>query len=116
MITAILLFAYVVSLDLELSRRDVEFSTFRPLNVLVVSWNVDAAKPDALNSGQENTNFLQSVLHSVDSPDIIVFGFQELIDLESRKMAAKTVLLGSKKKSADGSISRESFSIVQEVA
>jgi len=93
--------------DLELSRRDVEFSTFRPLNVLVVSWNVDAAKPDALNSGQENTNFLQSVLHSVDSPDIIVFGFQELVDLESRKLAAKTVLLGSKKKSADGSISEK---------
>jgi len=43
---------------------------------------------------------------SVDSPDIIAFGFQELIDLESRKMAAKTVLLGSKKKS-NGAISEK---------
>lgn len=92
--------------DLELSRRDAEFSTFRPLNVLIVSWNVDASKPDAL-TGPENSTFLESVLHSVESPDIIVFGFQELIDLESRKMAAKTVLLGSKKKAADGSISEK---------
>ena len=50
---------------------------------------------------------MESVLRSVDSPDIIVFGFQELIDLESRKMAAKTVLLGGKKKTSDGTISEK---------
>ena len=73
----------------------------------MVSWNVDAAKPDALTGCEENTNFLNNVLSSVDSPDIIVFGFQELIDLESRKMAAKTVLLGGKKKQADGTMSEK---------
>ena len=67
---------------------------------------MDAAKPDTL-TGPENQTFLDDVLHSVDSPDIIVFGFQELIDLESRKMAAKTVLLGGKKKLADGSMSEK---------
>lgn len=93
--------------DTELAKREAEFSTYRPLNVLIVSWNVDASKPDALTGPVENTGFLDSVLHSVDSPDIIVFGFQELIDLESRKMAAKTVLLGGKKKAADGTISEK---------
>lgn len=71
-----------------------------------MTWNVDAAKPDTL-IGPENQSFLDEVLHSVDSPDIIVFGFQELIDLESRKMAAKTVLLGGKKKAPDGSMSEK---------
>lgn len=88
-------------------RREATFSSFRPLNVLVVSWNVDAAKPDTLIGSADNTAFLDNVLHSVDSPDIIAFGFQELIDLESRKMAAKTVLLGGKKKLSDGPISEK---------
>lgn len=45
--------------------------------------------------------FLQNVLRSVDSPDIIVFGFQELIDLESKKLTAKTMLLGKKRSQKD---------------
>ena len=75
--------------------------------MLIVSWNVDASKPDALVGSAENVNFLDDVLHSVDSPDVIAFGFQELIDLENRKMAAKTVLLGNKKKAPDGSMSEK---------
>ena len=94
-------------LDNELSKREASFSTFRPLTVLIVSWNVDAAKPDTLTGCPENTSLFDNVLCSVESPDIIVFGFQELIDLESRKMAAKTVLLGGKKKAPDGSISEK---------
>jgi hypothetical protein len=69
----------------------------------VVSWNCDSARPDSLNGEPQNYNFLNEALHSVDSfPDIIVFGFQEVIDLESRKMVAKNVLLGGKKKTDDG--------------
>ncbi len=69
------------------------YSQFRDLTVLLVSWNCDAAKPDSLTGDPVNINFLHDVLTSVDSPDIISFGFQEVIDLESRKMAAKNVLL-----------------------
>ena len=72
-----------------------------------MSWNVDSAKPDALTGSTENINFLQNVIQSMDRPDIIVFGIQEIIDLESRKMAAKTVLLGGKNKSPDGTISQK---------
>ncbi|KIK91255.1 hypothetical protein PAXRUDRAFT_13877 [Paxillus rubicundulus Ve08.2h10] len=92
----------------ELLKREHSFSTFRDVNVLIVTWNVDAAKPDALITDPENINFLQDVLTSIDSPDIISFGFQEMIDLESHKMAAKTVLLGGgKKKGEDGKISEK---------
>jgi len=73
----------------------------------VVSWNVDAIKPDALTGNEMNLNFLSDVLSSVDRPNIISFGFQEVIDLELRKMAAKTVLLGGKKKGKGGRISEK---------
>jgi hypothetical protein len=78
-------------------KRQSSFSKFRELKLLLVSWNCDAARPDSLTGDPANVNFLADVLHSVESPDIVSFGFQEVIDLESRKMAAKNVLLGSKK-------------------
>ena len=83
-----------VDAEQELLKREAEFSTFRHMSVLIVSWNVDSNKPEALSGTVENLNFLTNVLQSMDRPDFIVFGFQELINLESRKMAAKTVLLG----------------------
>lgn len=90
-------------LDKELFKMEPAFSTFRDLNVLVVSWNCDSARPDSLTGDSENFNFLHNVLNSVEQPpEIIVFGFQEVIDLESRKMAAKSVFLGGKKKADDG--------------
>lgn len=84
-------------------KSEASFSSFRDLTVLVVSWNCDSARPDSLNGDPQNYNLLHDALHSVDSPpDIIVFGFQEVIDLESRRMVAKNVLLGGKKKTDDG--------------
>ena len=92
--------------DQELLKREQEFSSFRDLKVLIVSWNLDSAKPDALSGSPENLSFLEDALRSVDSPDIIAFGLQELIDLESRKMAAKTVLLGSKNRNPEGPLTQ----------
>ncbi len=80
----------------------MSFSSFRDLSVLVVSWNCDSARPDSLSGEPRNSKFLHDILQRVDEPpDIISFGFQEVIDLESRKMAAKNVLLGGKKKQDD---------------
>ena len=95
-----------VFLDKELVKLESSFSSFRGLTVLVVSWNCDSARPDSLTGEPENFSFLTDTLHSVDHPpDVIVFGFQEVIDLESRKMVAKNVLLGGKKKGDDGGLS-----------
>lgn len=77
-----------ICVEAEVQKREAEFSTFRDLNILICSWNTDAQKPEALTGSAENVNFLENVLHSVDSPDILVFGFQELIDLESRSLTA----------------------------
>ncbi|KAG8947913.1 hypothetical protein FRC03_000891 [Tulasnella sp. 419] len=102
----------------EVRKQEASYCTFRHVNVIICTWNVDAAKPEALTpcgigsdhkarTNEANINFLEDVLKSVDRPDILVFGFQELIDLESRKLTAKTVLLGGQKqkRNADGSIS-----------
>ncbi|KAJ7916318.1 Endonuclease/exonuclease/phosphatase [Mycena leptocephala] len=84
--------------DLELMKREASFSTFRDLSVLIISWNADSARPDSLTGDPANISFLHDALTSVDCPDIITFGFQEVVDLESRKMVAKNVLLGRKDK------------------
>jgi hypothetical protein len=69
--------------------RQPDYCTFREVKVLVVSWNIDSAKPSDLSSGGiENTNFLTQVLGSVESPDIIVFGFQEVVPLTDKKLTA----------------------------
>ncbi|KAJ7886213.1 DNase I-like protein [Mycena olivaceomarginata] len=91
--------------DLELMKREASFSTFRDLSVLIISWNADSARPDSLTGDPANVSFLQDALTSVDCPDIITFGFQEVVDLESRKMVAKNVLLGRKDKQ-DASIAQ----------
>jgi hypothetical protein len=77
----------------KLAMHEKSYSSFRPLNVLICTWNVDAARPDALSSGgPENLEFLDDCLRSVDRPDIICFGFQEMIDLNDRKLTASKSL------------------------
>ncbi|KAJ7983108.1 Endonuclease/exonuclease/phosphatase [Mycena polygramma] len=91
--------------DLELMKREASFSTFRDLSVLIITWNMDSSRPESLTGEPANINFLHDALTSVDCPDIITFGFQEVVDLESRKMVAKNVLLGRKDK-ADASVAQ----------
>lgn len=74
--------------DDEMQKREREYSTYRDVKVLICTWNIDSAKPEALTGNRDNTSFLDNVLGSVDRPDIIVFGFQEVIDLENKKLTA----------------------------
>jgi hypothetical protein len=102
------------------------------LNVLICTWNVDAARPDALHSGGvENIEFLSQCLGSVERPDIICFGFQEMIDLTDKKLTAsketinvfhslflilwltETVLLGARKKKEEIGSSNISESVTR---
>ncbi|KAJ8295387.1 T-complex protein 1 subunit alpha [Rhodotorula toruloides] len=91
-------------IDAELHLRQPDFCTFRTIRTLSISWNVDASRPSDLHGSVDNLEFLRNVLTSVDSPDIISFGFQEMIDLEDKKLTAKSMLLG-KKKATDGKMS-----------
>jgi hypothetical protein len=78
--------------EAELLKREASFCTFRSLNILLCTWNLDNAKPEML-TGPGNTSFLETHLQSMENPDIIVFGFQEVINLEDHTLAASVSLL-----------------------
>jgi hypothetical protein len=79
---------YDLPLETRLEDRAGDYSSQRPLNVLICSWNIDSCKPSDLIGANENTKFLEECIGSAHRPDIIVFGFQEVIDLNDRKLAA----------------------------
>ena len=53
-----------------------------------MTWNAGAAKPSELKFRERESNFLRELLDLPESPDIIVFGLQELVDLEDKKLTA----------------------------
>ncbi|KAK7038861.1 hypothetical protein VNI00_010491 [Paramarasmius palmivorus] len=87
--------------DERLVERESEFVGLEERKVGVVSWNCDSAKPAELDGTGWLVDMLQSFCGDGEGaggnrpPDIISFGFQEVIDLESRKMTAKGVLIPS---------------------
>ncbi len=72
---------------------DTEYCSFRDVKALVVTWNAGASKPTDLRHDEKDANFFREVLSVHDPPDIIVFGFQELVDLEDKKLTASKTLL-----------------------
>lgn len=76
--------------------RSKEYCHWRDLKILICSWNIDASKPTAqdVNGGADRKLF-ESWLTGMDQegpPDIISVGFQEIVDLESKKMTASKCL------------------------
>lgn len=86
--------------DQALLTRQDEYCTFRDVSTLVCTWNIDSAKPQDLIG--ENAQFLSDCVNSVDSPDIIVFGFQEVIPLTDKKLTASTSPVSRSSTGADG--------------
>ncbi|GES90435.1 DNase I-like protein [Rhizophagus clarus] len=84
-------------IDDEMVAREREYCDSRNVKVLICSWNIDASKPVDLENSTDSRQFLKELFKSTESPDIIVVGFQEIIDLESKKMTAKTMLMSKKK-------------------
>jgi hypothetical protein len=82
------LVADCAAVDKQMITRQSDYCSFRDINVLVCSWNIDSAKPSELAGAEGNALFLEEVLRSVDSPEIIVFGFQEVIPLTDKKLTA----------------------------
>src|SRR5579862_2583703 len=81
-----------------MQKREFEYCSFRELKIVVCTWNAGASRPSDLSRGTKpEDDFLENVLQLVESPDIIVFGFQELVDLENKKMTASTIFCGEAK-------------------
>lgn len=83
-------------LERHMLKREAEFSNFRNIKLLICSWNIDSCKPADLQNDAVNMNFLtDAIASSIDPaiaseepPEIIVFSFQEVVDLENKKVTA----------------------------
>jgi len=111
--------------DTELLKLEKTFSNFRNLTILFVSWNIGASKPEQLSGSKENSSFLYDALNSVESPDILVFGLQEVVPLDKANVAkflkkkkglegASTTLHSEHRRWADKLVGAVAFALPQE--
>ena len=75
-------------LETEMKQKDAEYCTFEKIKTLVLTWNAGATTPHSLRYSESDATFIRDLLQSSGSPDIIVFGFQELVDLEDKTATA----------------------------
>jgi hypothetical protein len=53
-----------------------------------MTWNAGASTPHSLRYTEQDKNFLPNLLKESKVPDILIFNFQELVDLEDKKTTA----------------------------
>ena len=68
--------------------QEADFCELNDIKTLVMTWNAGASTPYHLQHSEQDQRFFKDLLQSSDSPDILVFGFQELVDLEDKKTTA----------------------------
>ncbi|SMQ53402.1 unnamed protein product [Zymoseptoria tritici ST99CH_3D1] len=88
-------------IESRMQAREPEHCTFRELSVAVLTWNAGASKPSHLQHSMDDQNFFYDYLRAQNSPDILVFGFQELVDLEDKKQTAKSFFKSKRKDPAE---------------
>lgn len=76
----------LIVVESRMQSRDVEFCTFREMRAVIMTWNAGASTPGSVRT----STFIQDAIHPEDPPGILVFGFQELVDLEDKKITAST--------------------------
>jgi hypothetical protein len=77
--------------------RDEQYCDFEQIKAVVLTWNVGASTPTDAKHSHSVAGLIQDLLQTSDSPDILVFGFQELVDLEDKTATAKRFLKPKKK-------------------
>jgi hypothetical protein len=68
--------------------QEAKYCEFNPLKALVMTWNAGASTPYHLQQSDHDSTFFRDLLQGSDSPDILIFGFQELVDLEDKTRTA----------------------------
>lgn len=87
----------------DMHQHDSEFCTFDDISTLYVTWNAGAARPSDLDRTDHDRMFLSSAFNRAcpnyqEGPEIIVFGFQELVELDNKSVTAKTMFKSKKDK------------------
>ncbi|KAL8819185.1 MAG: hypothetical protein Q9223_002338 [Gallowayella weberi] len=85
-------------LESELRAQDASWCNFEEIEAAVMTWNAGACTPASLRYGLSGPNMLHLIFSSGRAPDLLVLGFQELVDLEDKRLTAKTLFKGSRKK------------------
>lgn len=75
-----------------LDARVPEFSSFRKVTSLQLTFNIDAATTTDYES--HPLPGLDLLLHDKETPDLIIVGFQELVNLQDTRVVAKSLILG----------------------
>ncbi|KAI0448731.1 Endonuclease/exonuclease/phosphatase [Xylaria acuta] len=88
-------------LEDEMKSMDAQYSVFEDVKVQAMTWNAGASTPNSLRYDESDAAFIQNLLRSSDCPDILVFGFQELVDLEDKTATAKRLFKSKKKDATD---------------
>ncbi|KAJ2738726.1 hypothetical protein H4R23_000951 [Coemansia sp. Cherry 401B] len=84
----------------DLRRRTPALARTREITVQINSWNIGAVKPDALD--RADRGFVARWLGACGAaPELLVVGLQEVVDLESKKMTAKSLWRNTTKQRAD---------------
>ncbi|KAJ3081872.1 hypothetical protein HDU99_004377, partial [Rhizoclosmatium hyalinum] len=94
--------------DSAVRNQEDQFATYRDVPVFLATWNINACKPEALESLPASQQILHQWFSQFNSsqppPSIISINFQELVDLESKKANAKQLFMevtGTKSSSSD---------------
>jgi hypothetical protein len=64
---------------------EASYCELQSIKALVMTWNAGATTPYHLQQSEQDSTFFRNLLQGSDCPDIVVFGFQELVDLEDKK-------------------------------
>lgn len=72
-----------------MQNKDVEFCNFREIRTVIITWNAGAVTPGSVRT----SDFIRDAVHPETPPEIVVFGFQELVDLENKKITASMYTL-----------------------
>lgn len=75
-------------LEEQMRVRETKYCQFEDVRALVMTWNAGASTPFSLNQDANDARFFSDLLMQSGAPDIFVFGFQELVDLEDKSAAA----------------------------
>lgn len=77
-------------LEIDMQKHDIDYCTFREIKARVLTWNAGASTPVDFRHNGKNTEFFQELLHVETSPEVLVFNFQELVDLEDKRLTASS--------------------------
>ena len=73
-------------LEQQMISRTSTYAELNPIQVMVCSWNMNAAKPESLTELDKEK--IHEWLHGMENPDIIMIGVQEIVNLASKKFTA----------------------------